>query len=200
VLMPSEVEALRAEMHRHIDRTLVSLMAYGGLRPGECLALRWSDVTRTHVSVSKALSLGEVKTTKTGKSRRVPLIGPLSSDLIQWRFANRSHAAEDLVFQNFQGQHWTEHDWRAWGHMRFKPALRAAGLDQRTRAYDLRHTNASLLLASGLDVIHVAKRLGHSPAMCLSTYAHVIDGLDGRTRIDLEAEIARVRGAARAAS
>ena len=50
-----------------------------------------------------------------------------------------------------------------------------------------------MLIASGLNVVEAARRLGHSPAMCLSTYAHVFDEYEGR-RIDLDFEIAEARG------
>jgi hypothetical protein len=44
VLTPLEVERIRAEMPSLRDATLVSLMAYAGLRPAEAFALRWGDV------------------------------------------------------------------------------------------------------------------------------------------------------------
>ncbi|HEX6759891.1 MAG TPA: tyrosine-type recombinase/integrase [Propionibacteriaceae bacterium] len=43
-LSPAEVEALACAMTHERDRVLVRLLAYGGLRVGEALALRWSDV------------------------------------------------------------------------------------------------------------------------------------------------------------
>ena len=48
-----------------MDATLVSLLAYAGLRPGEALALRWDDVRSRTILVQNALALGEVKDTKT---------------------------------------------------------------------------------------------------------------------------------------
>jgi integrase len=192
VLSPAEVEAVRAAMPRQIDAALVSLLAYAGLRPGEALALRWSDVGRDQITVSKALSLGEVKGTKTGRSRRVPLVSALRSDLLQWRFASEHSGHGDLVFPNFTGENWREPDWRAWGGRRFKPALEAAGLRREVRPYDLRHSAASMLLKSGLNVIEVAARMGHSPQMTLSTYAHVLADFDG-VAFDMEEEIRKAR-------
>lgn len=43
-LSPAEVEALACAMTHERDRVLVRQLAYGGLRVGEALALRWSDV------------------------------------------------------------------------------------------------------------------------------------------------------------
>lgn len=192
VLTPAQVEAVRARMERQIDRTLVAVLAYAGLRPGEALALTWADIGTTYVSVSKALSLGEIKTTKTGKSRRVPLIPALRSDLLQWRIASEHSAPGDPVFPNYAGSWWTEPDTRSWAGRRFKPALSAAGIEESVRTYDLRHSYCSMLIASGLNPVEVARRAGHSPAMTLTTYAHVFEEWEGK-RIDLEQEVAEAR-------
>lgn len=61
------------------------------------------------------------------------------------------------------------------------------------RPYDLRHSFASLLLAEGRQPLYVAKQLGHSLAVLLSTYAHLIDEYAESEPIDAEAEIATAR-------
>jgi len=63
------------------------------------------------------------------------------------------------------------------------------------RPYDLRHSFASLLLAEGRSVHYVARRLGHSPALTLSTYGHLFAEYEHADRIDAEAEIAQARAA-----
>lgn len=83
--MPSQVEALRSALGTR-DAAIVSVLAHSGIRPGECLALTWADITETRVRVSRAMSLGGVRGTKTGKSRSVRLIAPLAQDLREWRF------------------------------------------------------------------------------------------------------------------
>jgi integrase len=56
------------------------------------------------------------------------------------------------------------------------------------RLHDLRHGAASELLAAGLDVVTVAKRLGHAnPRTTLAIYGHVIEGQD-RKAADILAE------------
>ena len=55
----------------------------------------------------------------------------------------------------------------------FYPALRRAGL-RHIRFHDLRHTHASALILSGVNVKTVQLRLGHSSAMMtLDTYSHL---------------------------
>ena len=47
--------------------------------------------------------------------------------------------------------------------------------------HSLRHTHASMLIASGVDIITVSRRLGHSsPKVTLEVYGHLIHGGDDR--------------------
>ena len=59
---------------------------------------------------------------------------------------------------------------------RFKKILRQNGLPENLNVHSLRHTNASLLIAQGVDVRTVASLLGHSQASTmLDIYAHAFD-------------------------
>jgi integrase len=80
-LAPETVEALRAACGPR-DATLISVLAYSGLRPQEALALRWGDVRERTILVERALSLGEEAVgeeadTKTTEHRTVRLLAPL---------------------------------------------------------------------------------------------------------------------------
>jgi integrase len=69
-LWPTLVEAIRAQLGPR-DATLVSVLAYAGLRPEEALALRWRDVRVDGLVIERALALGEFRRTKTGHERTV---------------------------------------------------------------------------------------------------------------------------------
>ena len=59
---------------------------------------------------------------------------------------------------------------------RFKLILKKHGLPAVLNVHSLRHTNASLLIASGADVATVAGLLGHSqPSTTLDIYTHAFD-------------------------
>jgi len=45
----------------------------------------------------------------------------------------------------------------------------------KVKPYDLRHTNASILIYSGLNIVEIASRLGHSVQVCQSVYLHLIE-------------------------
>jgi len=167
------------------DAVLVSVLAYAGLRPGEALGMRWSDVRERTLLVHAP---------KTNTTRTVRLLSPLSQDLAEWRLRSGRPAGKTLVFPRDDGQPWKTHDWQNWRNRAFATALEAAGVEH-ARPYDLRHSFASLLLAEGHTVHYVARQLGHAPSMTLDVYGHTIDELEGRERIDAEAEIRKAREA-----
>jgi integrase len=158
-----------------------------GLRPGEMLALRWSDVDLEvgTLRVNRALSGGEFATTKTPRSRRkVELCNTARSAL-------RVHRKHQLEEQMKKAGLWRDHGLvfpsavgTPLSHRNvvrsFKALLRRAGLPMSTRLYDLRHTCATLLLSSNVHPKYVQELLGHaSIAQTLDTYSHVIEGMNG---------------------
>jgi integrase len=196
-LGPVTVESIRRSFvmrGRLRDATLVSVLAYAGLRPGEALALRWGDIGERTILVDRAVALGEVKSTKTGKRRSVRLLIPLASDIAEWRHACGRPGEDGLVFPRRDGRVWTAEDWHNWRQRVFAPVATAVGLDQ-FRPYDLRHSFVSLLIAEGQTVIEIARQAGHSPTVTLETYGHVIEELEGAPRRSAEDVIREARGA-----
>ena len=192
---PAAIERLRAallERSRLADATLVSVLAYAGLRPGEALALQWRDVRNRTLVIERAVALGDVKETKTGQTRTVRLLAPLAADLAEWRLACGRPADSELVFPTRDGRPWTDSHWRNWRKRVFAPAAIKAGLAS-FRPYDLRHAFVSLLLAERRSVLEVAKQAGHSPTMALATYGHVIEELEGAEKQVPEEVIRRAR-------
>lgn len=199
-LAPPTIERMRAHLLANgsenpmRDATLISILAYAGLRPGETLALRWGDVRTKTILVQRAVSLGEEKATKTSQNRTVRLLGPLKADLAEWRLAAGRPSDDALVFPAATGEAWTEPAYQSWRRRAFKRALTAADID-KARPYDLRHSFASLLLHEGRSVIYVARQLGHDARLTLTKYGHVIDELDDAPRIDAETAIRQAREA-----
>jgi integrase len=184
-LAPSSVEAIRAALlskRRHRDATLIAVLAYAGLRPGEALALTWGDVREQTILVEKALALGEIKSTKNRVTRTVDLLAPLAADLRLWRMASGRPDERELVFpQTRSAGPWSDDAYRAWRRKTFATAVAAAKLEPM-RPYDLRHSFASLLIAEGRSVLEVAEQLGHAPTMTLDVYGHVLAELAAQTK------------------
>lgn len=180
------------------DTTLVSVLAYGGLRPGEALALRWSDLGERTILVERATDPdGSIKSTKGRNSRSVRILAPVARDLREWFLASGRPDARSLVFPQADGSAWTTDDWGNWRNRTWKRACVAAGLDPIPRPYDLRHSFVSLLLAEGRTIHYVAGQAGHAAQMTFDRYGHVVAELEDRGRVDAEAEIRRARSGAR---
>lgn len=174
--------------------TLVLLLAYTGLRWGEAIALRVRDINflKRRLTVSEnAVEVGatiEVGTPKTHKRRTIVFPSILSADLArQCEGKNR----DDLVFADSHGNYLRRTRVSAGSRSWFKTALVDAKLEPMT-LHDLRHTAASLAIASGANVKAVQRMLGHaSAAMTLDVYADLFDD-------DLETLADRLDNAARA--
>jgi integrase len=190
------VEAIRSDLlssKRLRDATLVSVLAYAGLRPGEALALRWADIEGKLINVESAVALGQLKATKTGAGRTVRLLAPLAADLAEWRLAQGNPPRTALVFPGREGKPWSDNAFRYWRSRIYVPAAERAGLSS-PRPYDLRHSFASLQLRGGVNPVEVAEELGHSLATLLTVYSHVIKRYRGQRRQSAETTIRRARG------
>jgi integrase len=184
---------------RRRDALIVSILAYAGLRPGELRALRWSDIGEATINVQRgADDDGRVKTTKNCQGRSVRLLAPLAQELREYRLSVGRPPAAGLLLPGDDGRAWTKAQWQCWRRDRWQPACRAVGLDPAPRPYDCRHSFASLLLAEGRQPRWIADQLGHTLAVLLSTYSHLIAEFEDRPNIDAEREILAARGAERA--
>lgn len=176
------------------DAMIVSVLAYAGLRPGELRALRWADVRERTLLIQRAAAPdGAVKSTKNARARTVRLLRPLAADLLEYRLAAGRPPDDALLVSRADGSAWKKTDWGNWRQDSWAPACREAGLQASTTPYHLRHSFASLLLAEGKQPLYVAKQLGHSLAVLIDTYAHLIDEYEDADRVDPEAEIDRAR-------
>jgi len=164
---------------------LFHLAVVTGMRQGELLALKWSDISldKGHINVRRQVQrqtgVGFVfSEPKTRAGRRKIGIGPYTIEMLRHQKilqdglrvqAKDAWQEDDLVFTSNVG---TPLDQR--NVLReFGSVLKVAGLP-KIRFHDLRHTAASLLLNNGQGAIAVSKLLGHSkPSVTVDIYAHV---------------------------
>lgn len=131
-LAPVTVERIRAAP-RQRDATLVSLLAYGGLRPGEATTARWGELGERTL---------HVQASKTGRARVLRLLSPLVSDLAEWRLASGRPADRELIFgceqvaqsRRRESIEWQPHDWQNWVQRIYQPAAVDAGVTGDTCA------------------------------------------------------------------
>ena len=179
---------------RQRDALIVSILAYAGLRPGELRALPLEGFRENTILVQRAANPdGSSKPTKNRQHRTVRLLSALAQDVREYKFAIGRPPEKTLILLHDDGDPWDKNAWQMWRADRWAPACRAVGLDPVPRPYDLRHSFASLLLAEGKQPIWCAKQLGHTLAVFLSTYAHLIDEFEDRERIDADVEITEAR-------
>jgi integrase len=180
--------------NRRRDALIVSLLAYARLRPGELHALRWRDIREHTLLVERATAPdGSIKPTKTGRARAVRLMAPLAAEVREWHLARGRPSEDALILPGPGGRAWAATDRNNWRRRVWIPACRTAGLDPAPVPYHLRHSFASLLLAEGRQPLYVAQQLGHTPAVLLSTYAHLLPELAEAGRVEPELEIAKAR-------
>ena len=166
---------------------LVHLMAYTGLRQGEALALKWSDIDfeNKKITVDKtAVRIKEkqtLQTPKTKNSKRVISIDPTTlsilkswkKDQIKIHFKNGKHFEGDgnFIFTNERAE---------WVHIHnfiryFKRFIADHKLKPIT-PHGLRHTHASLLFSAGVEPKNISDRLGHSTVqITLDLYTHITE-------------------------
>ncbi|WP_130865811.1 tyrosine-type recombinase/integrase [Acidipropionibacterium timonense] len=142
---------------------LVWLLGTTGLRIGEALALNVGDVDERRGRV-------RVHRSKTGRARDVPVPASVIAML------DLDGPADRPLLRAHRGGRIAKDSWR---ERRFRPACDRLGWGD-VRIHDLRHTAASLAIASGADVLAVQRMLGHrSATMTLDLYGHLWDqGLD----------------------
>ena len=191
-LPPAAIEAMRRGSTLR-DATLISVLAYAGLRPSEALALTWGDIREKTILVQRTVALEDGDDdTKTQHHRTVRLLGPLKSDLAEWRLASGRPQDAALVFPSHNATTWTRSAYESWRRRSFGRALKAASIEKAT-PYALRHSFASLLLHEGRSVIYVARQLGHDARLTLTRYGYVIDELEEQPNVSAETSICEAR-------
>lgn len=162
------------------DAAAVRLSAYTGLRLGELLALRWSDVdwSGSALTVSRGISAGFETTTKSGKVRRVPLPDQAIAALDDLSRRGDFTAPAELVVCNVTTGRLLDGSAL---RRRYKDAQTAAGIHE-LRWHDLRHTYGSLLAASGEELVTIKAAMGHANISTTEIYLHARPATESAAR------------------
>ncbi|WP_201549204.1 Arm DNA-binding domain-containing protein [Psychrobacter sp. Pi2-1] len=153
---------------------------FTGMRTSEIDGLKWECINfdRREISIRGALVNGEMGPTKTLGSQRDIAISQLVYDALQEQKA-RTYGKSEFVFCNSQGN---PMEYRNVNRRVWKPTLALLGLKHR-RAYQTRHTAATLWLAAGENPEWIARQMGHSSTEMLfrvySRYVPDITRQDG---------------------
>jgi integrase len=200
ILQPDRARELLEVLRDHPLYLIAALALATGMRRNEILALRWQDVDLDTGRLRVELSLEETtthgirfKAPKTRNGRRtISLPAHVVADLkAHWRAQQEQRLAIGLgkappdsqVLATFEGKPQSPNAiTKGWPR-----AMAAVGMPGVT-LHSLRHTHASMLIASGMDVLTISRRLGHgSPTITLRVYGHLIHGSDDRAAQVVEA-------------
>lgn len=166
-----------------------------GMRLGEVLGLAWEHVNLSEgvISVKQSLTQrGEIKGPKNGRSRTVSIDARTVDRLAAWKEFQAGELAKLGVAQDDStpvccsdiGRWCQKNNFERWWR-RFREDAGFPGL----RFHELRHTQATQLLAHGVDVKTVQERLGHAnSAITLDWYAHALPEND-RKAADLMGDL-----------
>lgn len=162
IAIPSDedIEKIMAEAQGSPDELPVLLAVWLGLRMSEILGLKWQDVDGNILHIRRALVDEGEKTTKTYSSQRDLLLPEYLRALI----AAAPRKTERIVPLT-----------RRTLYCRFQALCKSAGLAQHYRFHDLRHINASVMLALGVPNRYAQERMGHATDNMLKTvYQHTM--------------------------
>ena len=153
-LMEADIEKLLTACSDHL-RPIVELALHTGMRKGELLGLKWSQVRDGFIYL---------KETKSGKSRQIPLDDRAVQVIKELQIRNKWRSPYVCVGP----------DGERLGDVKkgFNAACRRAGIED-LRFHDLRHTFASHLVMKGTNLKAVQRLLGHSDSKMTDRYSHL---------------------------
>lgn len=138
-----------------------------GLRFGELIAITWKEVSFKNemLTVSRAISRGYLGSTKSNKTRYIPLNRQTMSMLEQRKSVSNKN---NLVFYNTHGNFLIQE----WCREKLHKACQKAGL-RKIGWHTFRHTFASRLAENGVSMRTIQELLGHSDPNTTMRYAHL---------------------------
>ncbi len=186
VLTKDELGSVLIRLRGHRDYALIYAAAFTGMRQSELLGLQWDDILwdTKQIRVRKAMHRhrsGEYEHRARTKNKTSSRIIKVTDDLMvvlrehrkeqmQALLAAGSDRSSNLVFPDLDGSPQN----RLNVYHRFRNIITKLG-HKGMRFHDLRHTHATILLASGVMINVVSKRLGHANVdTTLGIYAHVL--------------------------
>lgn len=175
-----------AKYYNQEKYTIFRLLAYSGIRIGECLALTWHDLDYKNntITINKTLARTDkgitIQTPKTKASNRVISLDVETIQILKsWQLEQRKQLLKiginsmnkhQLIFNSnknsFIFSSVITYD--------IKQIAKKAGIHPIT-SHGFRHTHATLLFASGMDIKQVQARLGRSKVQTtLDVYTHTM--------------------------
>jgi integrase len=206
ILASAQIEEVRSRLRGNVLYSISMLAVASGARRGELLAVRWADLDLDGSKLRVERSLEETKaglrfkSPKTKHGRRTITLPASAVDVL------RDHRRQQLELRLALGLGKMPDDALVFcqpGGAPMSPdnlsrdwsrTCRRLGLPS-VSFHALRHTHASALIAAGLDVLTISRRLGHAkPTTTLNTYGHLFKQTDSAAAEAIEAAMGTSRG------
>jgi integrase len=144
-------------------RSLLILIVFASMRPGEAMALRWEDCLPDRIVIDERVYDNEFDDVKTeAGNREVPLdrYGVILGALrVMWERNTKFRKLEDLVFANQVGNPLDRHNLL---HRHLKPVVKKLGLPAGVDFRSFRTMHASLMRRMGGRLEVARDNMGHS--------------------------------------
>lgn len=171
------------------SKRMILTAIFTGARLGEISALTWEDINFNFktISINKSLdsSSGEIKKTKTVSSNRIIRVNQGLLDIL--KPLKNNHNKNDFVFINQYGTVPTSNA----VNKTLKDTLKTLDINRPGfHFHSLRHSHVAFLLANGIDIYVISKRLGHSSTATTSkVYAYLIDEYKSKSDYAIETKL-----------
>ena len=174
-------------------RLLIEIALFTGMRRGEIVGLKWSDINLDKQCLSVKRSIykpkGEKSIEKEPKShssfRTIAIPNCLCETLKEYKKKQEEYSLSldswknlDYIFTDKNGNVMNPQT----PTKQFSHFLERHGI-RHFKFHCLRHTSATILLANGCDIKTVSARLGHSSIETTDVYVHLLEGVDKKAII-----------------
>lgn len=173
-------EKYAPQMHKaHVALAFVSVMAFSGLRPTECIRLRWSDLLNFDPEGKTTKSLGKLRIQVHGKSKHRVMV-PLDTVEIAFRTlwsvyketCEREPTKDDYIWVHRNMSQYKDVS-RLFDQLLKRLSLKVDYKGDSRDAYSLRHYYITSQLIKGVDIHLLSRNCGTSVAMIEKHYSHV---------------------------
>ena len=173
IYTPQEIESIIQVARPKYLGDIILLSYHTGMRKGECYGLQWQDIDwkRHVIQVNRSVTATEpherlVSEPKTQSSKREILMDEVTMSMLRHR--KGLGLSDTWVFTNKYGEPLSP-----WYAVRdFRIASNKARVYGK-RFHDLRHTHITELVAAGIPLPVIQKRVGHSNISTTMKYIHI---------------------------
>jgi integrase len=180
IFTPDETKALVETAARHRNALIIPLAYATGLRLSEVLALRCEDIVKNALTVNQTIHTASAigvyfsDTKSTASQRTILLSENIVAQITEHKL--KYGIRKGLLFTTTKGTPETQKNYL---FRTYNKILRETGI--KKRFHTLRHTHATELLAAGVPVHDVSRRLGHAKvSTTLDIYAQFMPNSDNR--------------------